>query len=258
MKFLYEYEKYDLNDKLLIEGYVNEIKKDSHNIKSPNDAKLFVKRSIERVRDKKFSIKKRVILYALSLLFTIIPFNSHVIGELSKEESDEDVLNILNSYVPVGTNFSRLITFKGGLRDFLDSLAFRESSNTWNKIDKDSSHVGKYQLGNIALKDIGKNFTVDDLKKDFSIWDEKEQDKDIIKLLKKNKYYFRNHMHYIGQSIDGVPITLSGILAASHLLGSKSVRDYLDGKTKKMPKDGNGTTLLDYLDYFNGYDMSKL
>ncbi len=50
------------------------------------------------------------------------------------------------------------------------------------------------------------------------------QEKALNALLSMNKYRLRNYMHFIGVTINDVKITESGMLAAAHLVGAKSVK----------------------------------
>ena len=57
---------------------------------------------------------------------------------------------------------------------------------------------------------------------------------------------------YLGDSIQGVPITISGILAAAHLRGADGVINLLrDGH---VTHDEYNTSILEYLDEFQGYE----
>lgn len=155
------------------------------------------------------------------------------------------------------------------LNGFLDKLAFKESTNNWKaikytiKVDKKKKtkkkiprYVGKYQLGNIAFKDIKSDIRVHKFVEDPNIWTEAQQDKDIIKLMKKNKYYLRNYLDYIGNTINGVKITESGLLAASHLVGNGGVRKFLKSNGEEDPADGNGTKCSTYMKHFGGYELN--
>lgn len=58
---------------------------------------------------------------------------------------------------------------------------------------------------------------------------------------------------FVGETIRGVPVTGSGLLAASHLLGPGGVRDFLRSGGKVDPVDGNDTSASSYLVRFNGF-----
>jgi hypothetical protein len=155
--------------------------------------------------------------------------------------------------------------------EFLNKLAFKESSGIWDTVryvnrkrDKKRVpvYVGKYQFGNMAFKDIKSKVRVHNFAKDPSIWTEEQQDKDIMQLIKNNKHYlrkkstFKGYQHYLGKTINGVEITESGVMAAAHLIGNSGVKKFLRSNGEKDPADGNGTTCSKYMKIFSHYQLS--
>jgi hypothetical protein len=80
----------------------------------------------------------------------------------------------------------------------------------------------------------------------------------VIKLLKKNRYYFqyycKNYEKYLGKKIHGVVITYSGLLAASHLGGVGAVKKFL--LTSYNATDGN-RSIKDYLIKFQNFNLEN-
>lgn len=78
-------------------------------------------------------------------------------------------------------------------------------------------------------------------------------------LVNKNCGYARNANinEFYGKIMNGVELTESGCIAASHLVGFGSLKKYAlsDGKINK--KDGNGTSVQDYMDLLNYYDLES-
>ena len=142
---------------------------------------------------------------------------------------------------------------------FLKDLAMRESSGKWDTINN-LGYIGLYQFGDIALKDVGidDKVTTTKFKENPNIFPPEMQTRAMIDLLKNNKHYTRRVYDKIGETYNGVEVTESGILAASHLVGAKSVRKYLKSKGKINEKDGNGISVKDYMEKFSGYDLSEL
>lgn len=62
---------------------------------------------------------------------------------------------------------------------------------------------------------------------------------------------------FVGKKIHGIEITLTGLLAASHLAGAGGVIRYLDSFGARNPKDMFGTRLSDYLRQFSEYDYNS-
>ena len=63
---------------------------------------------------------------------------------------------------------------------------------------------------------------------------------------------------YDGTTINGIPITQSGMLAATHLLGQTRLQEYLQSNGNIVKKDGYGTSIEEYLQKFAGYDVSEI
>ncbi len=59
--------------------------------------------------------------------------------------------------------------------------------------------------------------------------------------------------HYIGQTIDGINITASGLLAGTHLRGADAVQQFLSSGGKTDPTDPYGTPVSQYISHFSGY-----
>ena len=149
---------------------------------------------------------------------------------------------------------------KKELGKFLKALAEKESTNDPTKINK-LGYIGKYQFGEIALKDIkaDKKINYKNFKKNHKIWPEKEQDKAMIKLMKRNIKYLGDYLKdYDGKIIADIEMTKSGMLAAAHLLGASNVKKFINTNGKHNPKDGFGTKLTDYIKKFNGYKFGEL
>ena len=59
--------------------------------------------------------------------------------------------------------------------------------------------------------------------------------------------------HYIGQNIDGINITASGLLAGAHLRGADAVQTFITSGGANDPQDPYGTPVSQYLSHFSGY-----
>jgi len=62
-----------------------------------------------------------------------------------------------------------------------------------------------------------------------------------IKAIKK-----QNLEKYVGRKINGIDITIFGMMASAHLVGIKSLREYLRSNGKIISKDGNDTSIEKY------------
>lgn len=57
-------------------------------------------------------------------------------------------------------------------------------------------------------------------------------------------------MRYIGNYVGGVKISLYGMLAGAHLVGPRAVNKYIKSNGRLIAKDGNGTTIVKYMNKF--------
>jgi hypothetical protein len=58
---------------------------------------------------------------------------------------------------------------------------------------------------------------------------------------------------YIGQTIDGVHITATGLLAGAHLRGADAVKAFITSGGSNDPTDPYGTHVSDYMSHFSDY-----
>jgi len=135
---------------------------------------------------------------------------------------------------------------------FKQAVAIKESQGLYKLVNR-FGYMGKYQFGKSALRSLGiKN------SKEF-LNNPKMQERAFKALLSKNKWELRKEIHrFDGQVIKGVKITESGLLAAAHLAGANSVKNFLNSNGKRAFKDGFGTSLKSYIKRFGGYDTSGI
>jgi len=173
---------------------------------------------------------------------------------------------------------------KGGINEFLSALFASEGGGKLS-VENKFGYIGKYQFGEDALHDLGyykgdksNNHTLTGkFKYDWlGEWTGKNgavskeafltsaviQDqaaKDWVELLcKRMKRY--DLAKFIGETIGGVHITESGIIAAAHLkgFGSKKypgVIQFLRSNGETNGEDAFGTSVSDYIHKFEDYDL---
>ena len=132
---------------------------------------------------------------------------------------------------------------------FLDAAGFRESTNNYKAVNQ-YGYLGKYQFGRKTLNAIGlSNVSNRDFLSNPSI-----QEEAMFILLTKNKHTLRREIRkYIGDTINGIYITESGILAAAHLAGAGNVKKFF--RKGYEFRDGNGTKMTSYMILFADYDL---
>ena len=134
------------------------------------------------------------------------------------------------------------------LNRFLTDIGFRESGNRYD-ITNTWGYMGKYQFGKSTLKGLGFEVT----RKEF-LNNPQLQEEAMMALLLHNKEKLQKYIDvFDGETINGMYISESGILAAAHLGGQGSVKRYF--KNGKVFSDANGTKITSYMKQFSGYDI---
>lgn len=191
---------------------------------------------------------KNIIKYLLTIFILSLPLfvdgSDNIKNEPSKVFSfDVDKIKILKDTLET----TPLKPLQKPFKMFIDSIAFMESSDRYDIVNR-FGYKGRYQLGKMVLKDLEISN-----RKDF-LSNKKLQDTAFISLLRINKYRLRKEIKkYVGKYVDSIYITESGILSASHLVGSKSVKKFLTQNINT--KDGNGISLKYYLKKFSNYKI---
>ena len=133
---------------------------------------------------------------------------------------------------------------------FLDDIGFRESSNNYKAVNQ-FGYLGKYQFGRKTLNAIG----FEEISNYEFLSNPEIQEEAMLVLLQKNKYTLRREIKkYVGETINGIYITESGILAAAHLGGAGNVRKFF--RKGHEFEDGNGTKMTSYMIRFSDYNLN--
>lgn len=168
---------------------------------------------------------------------------------ISEDEIKEYTVPTVDETEKINTNF--LFTGKSYI-GFKQALAIRESQGHY-KLVNPYGYMGKYQFGKTTLRGIGIHDTKEFLN------NPRLQERAFKALLSKNKWELRKEIQkFEGKMIGGVKITESGLLAAAHLAGAGSVKNFLWSNGNKGFRDGFGTSLKSYIKKFAGYDTSNI
>ena len=133
---------------------------------------------------------------------------------------------------------------------FWEALAHKESRGDYSSVNT-LGYLGKYQFGKSTLKRLRIYNTQGFLK------DAELQENAFIALCSVNKWILRKDIkRKVGKKINGILITESGILAASHLAGAGNVKKYLRSNGMQNVKDAYGSDIEYYMKKFAGYDTS--
>ena len=171
-------------------------------------------------------------------------------------------------------------------QDYFDTLGFRESSSISGGaqnygIENAFGFIGKYQFGEAALFDLGyygidqsdSNLFRNDWMGNWSGKNNINNKQDYFNngavqeiIVREwhdilwNRIQFLELDQYEGQILNNQPITVSGMLAAAHLIGAGSrssdtagLKGYLLSGAVLSPEDANGTTANEYMNVFSGF-----
>ncbi len=136
---------------------------------------------------------------------------------------------------------------------FINDLGYRESGGNWLCINRIGC-FGEWQFAEATLKYLGfSEITLKRFKTNPMIFPRELQQEALRALIRVNTAYLIKYNHFIGKTIDGIVVTKSGMIAASHLGGAGSLKRYLDSDGRLDHKDAFGTPVSEYLKKFSGY-----
>ncbi len=159
----------------------------------------------------------------------------------------------------------------GSYADFFAAVRARESGGDYGVVNS-FGFLGAYQFGEAALVDLG---VVSNDGQPFNnqydgtftgkygvtsvssfLGSPSAQDAaatDWFELL-WNRARFFDIEFFAGQTLNGVPLTVTGMIAASHLAGTGGLIDFIESGGFVDPADAFGTSLVDYLILFADYE----
>ena len=184
---------------------------------------------------------------------TIVPKKNPDQPEEPKEKSLQEKIKEDFPNVNVGTSAGSEFGLSASKdMDFKNTMRKSESSDNYMVVNKEG-YMGAFQFGDARLQDY-KTANKEEFTNQEFLNDKDLQEKvfdwhvgDIVKYIQDN-----NLDEAIGKKVNGVVITLNGLVAAAHLGGKFGMRQYVEsGFDKKFNKeDSNGTSLFDYIQRF--------
>lgn len=204
-------------------------------------------------------VKKWTYFLGLGLFITIVSsgFKSNDVKQFGRIEgfhlAEDEITNYTVPTVDetVKVNFNFPFTGKSYI-GFKQAVAIKESQGHYKLINP-FGYMGKYQFGRSTLRALGITNTKQFLNNPTL------QERAFKALLSKNKWELRKEIgRFEGKVIKGVKITESGLLAAAHLAGANSVKNFLHSNGRRGFRDGFGTSLKTYIKKFGGYDTSNI
>ena len=161
----------------------------------------------------------------------------------------------------------------GTYSDFLTALGQNESGNNYGFVSS-LGYLGRYQFGEEALKAVGfydgdSTAAIDftgswtSAAATYGVFDKAEflasasaQDAAAAAWFLKigSDLDSLDLGRFDGRTIDGIPITTSGLLAGAHLVGVWALQNFLQSGGAVDTVDGYGTPVSQYVQKFGGYD----
>lgn len=128
-----------------------------------------------------------------------------------------------------------------------------ESNNNYSVINR-FGYMGKYQFSKRTLRTLRSSGYLDITEREIVSYTSlyELQERSMRALTYHNLDVLRRYglLGYVGSTVGGVTITLNGMLAGSHLVGPRAVRDYIRSNGRIIARDGNRTTVVHYLKQF--------
>lgn len=216
--------------------------------------------------------KKIIFLVLLNLL--IIPYRICTAPGVGQSETEKKLALFQAEHERELAVLREAVYRRGEFERWRDSLYLDESEGIWTIINEIGC-MGLPQFMASTLHSLGYTWiTADKFRTDPSIFPPDLQDEAFEALVRANWTRLEKFEPYLGTVINGVEITKSGMLAAAHLGGAKSVSKYLltngtyiyiegmrlDIEPQKSgrrcdARDRNNTHVSDYIRDFAGYDI---
>jgi len=182
---------------------------------------------------------------AIKLLCTILTIG-FILQVFLLSKIDTQIIKL-----PGITKFVYVVDSSKNSNAFLRDIAKLESGGHYDVIST-TGFLGKYQLGRVALNDIG----LGGISNEDFITTPELQEIAMRMLLVKNKKYLQSYIgKFNSKKVAGIRICEASLLAAAHLTGVGSVMQFLDSGGTVDPLDGNGITTSSRLRKFEGYKV---
>jgi Protein of unknown function (DUF3262)/Transglycosylase SLT domain len=152
----------------------------------------------------------------------------------------------------------------GDYTNYLRAIAQRESAQNPNAVNQ-FGYLGLYQMGCPALRDTGyMNANCQWTGRDGITTNQQFLANPNVQTAAINLYnqlqwgYIRNLGldRFVGQTVGGIPVTQSGLIAGAHLVGVGNLQNWLNSGGASVPRDGNGVPITQYVSQFCGYNIS--
>jgi hypothetical protein len=161
----------------------------------------------------------------------------------------------------------RMLMFRNGMKfaeyrhhemeftRFIKDLGRRESGNNWLCVNCIGC-FGEWQFAESTIHYLGfKHVTLKKFRTNPEIFPPELQRRALESLIKVNLFLMKDYERYIGETVKGVIVTKSGMIAAAHLGGARSVKLFLTSNGRLDKEDVLGTAVSNYMRKFSFYDI---
>lgn len=171
--------------------------------------------------------------------------------------------------------FSALVFAAYQYSDYLQALCTRESGCN-PSIQNNYGFMGSYQMGESALIDAGyyrrdATPTSNDWQGSWTGKNGINSTADFLASPAKQTQAINDYnavqwslithkglLPFVGQTINGIVLTESGLLAGAHLVGAGGLSKFLHSGGQIVPKDANQVAVTQYISKFSGYDIAPV
>jgi len=190
------------------------------------------------------TMKKLLIIIFLMSIFHICCAPGNSIEQ--KREQTKGALRLYHTY-----------EYENQLELFINYLGYKESRNDWTIINTINC-FGEWQFAHSTLEYLGYGYiTPESFKRDPLIFPRELQLKVLKILIEVNELSIEQYEDVVGDTINGIPITKSGLLAAAHLGGVGGIKLFIVSNGNIDKEDAYGTKISDYIKEFCVYDLSR-
>ncbi|AZQ44130.1 peptidoglycan-binding protein LysM [Nonlabens ponticola] len=209
----------------------------------------------------------QLLAYPLILIMGFFLFKKDRVSKISVKAHQESRMTYIksNAASPYGPfledynfeiddvrDFSLATSSADSFISFKEALAFKESQGKYWKVNS-LGYLGKYQFGMTTLNQLGVRDSLSFMRS------RKLQERVFLKNIRYNHKQLQDYIdRYEGQTIGGVEVTESGILAAAHLSGVGGVKKYLRTNGRGRSRDAYGSSVRGYMKRFAGYNLSEV
>ncbi len=188
--------------------------------------------------------------------------------DVNVKEKILELLEMENGIQLVSEYLDRMKAENPDYVQFLEALASHESSGMYDVTN--GQYLGRYQIGNDVFNDIGfkdgdqwsdlaRALGVND--RDSYLNNQTAQEVAILFALRWDYYYVLDNgdTARIGEYVDGVKVTTSGLVAAAHLVGHNDLHRAFSGEQSwNDTRDGNKVKASTYMEEMGGLDLTGI